>query len=246
MAKGGAAASYAAILERALRVIDRADSIDSSGYIVQRECRAGAERLAEQAPGHVLASNFDFRVSVPLADAKVAREPDSGAVGLWTRVRRNGVAGFEQTCALELTIDRENGDPRESCCFAADRKVVARRFHFDLSNNTDDWPSSHVQYGGDPAFVEGHYCMHPHLETPRIPSAPVDFVLLFDLVVSQFETPLSRFAKTGEWKSVVLQAENFWLDQYYKDLSRALRSANRKKEKRTLYEDLCRLEHSFG
>jgi|GEM_PF-5834257 hypothetical protein len=113
-----------------------------------------------------------------------------------------------------------------SCCdlvhYNEDR--VIRRFHLDLDvgSTSITEPKSHLHYGGRileeelQAFPKLHYCIDSKIGTPRFPHPPLDFILLFDLLLRQFNTTIDKkFVEDRYWKKLVKNSENFRLKQYY-------------------------------
>lgn len=98
---------------------------------------------------------------------------------------------------------------------------VVRRFHFDYDSSYigNDRPRTHFQYGGTPQSeirsTNMAYHLFSSLDIPRVPYAPYDIVLVLDLFLRQFRTPLEAVVADPKWKSVVCESERLWLTGYF-------------------------------
>ena len=125
--------------------------------------------------------------------------------------------------ASHMNFDSAEGDYPLSCCgrMFQDKKRIARRFHFDIDCETkSDKPTFHLQYGGKPSRNllkdDIHYCLDPFIENPRIPYSPVNIVLLLDMLLREFDTPMgSKLIKEKDWKGLVRMSEKLLLKDYY-------------------------------
>lgn len=130
------------------------------------------------------------------------------------------------------TITRSLNVP--SCCLNQYRnsKRIVRRFHFDCQPSSHDKPTSHVQYGGkfpeSEQYKDYHYCLEHFLENPRIHYPPMDFVLLFDLIINEFETPLYKWTQENDWKGLVLRSQELWWKDYCNKLAEYINNPNGK------------------
>ena len=131
-----------------------------------------------------------------------------------------------------LTIIRKHGSKTQyvSCC-EKDHNMenrIVRRYHFDKCEGDSEKyeANNHVHFGGtieDLAsfchYVGGeglHYCLDNNLDPPRFPYPPLDFVLMIDLFLHQFQTSINKnFLNTNEWIEIVKKSEDFQLKQYY-------------------------------
>lgn len=249
--RGGAAAEYADLLRDALAVLARNQDVARRAHEVFRVCNENAVRLSSERRDRALFDGFAIEIQLPLEDDRICRGSDEAKLLLRFRTRALPRGGFDQSCTLAIAIKKgtDPAQPGDSCCFSRqdlkDQYVIARHFHFDLDSGlpSRDWPQTHIQYGGRSDRAEPHYCLHPHLETPRIPYPPFDFILVLDMALTQFRTVLNGFNQEPGWKQVVQRAESFWLREYFRFASEALRSESRA---RTLYEELCAHAISFG
>ncbi len=121
--------------------------------------------------------------------------------------------------------------------------VVVRRFHFDydLGIDENDRPRSHIQYGGkfekDRIGIDNlQYRLFSSLETPRIPCPPYDLVLVVDLFLHQYETPLDQIKQEPEWQRLVKESEELWTKGYYCVLTNHLNSTGATE---SLYKRQC-------
>lgn len=142
----------------------------------------------------------------------------------------NSSGGIIQHSSFSLCItfssnvpdDPVNGDEEDksSCCLInyATTKRIVRRFHFDHQPYEKKRPPAHLQYGGNfpgtgVSGIEWHYCIDD-LDNPRIHYFPMDFVLVLDLAINDFKTPLSGLAREPEWKELVQQSQQIWWRGY--------------------------------
>lgn len=121
---------------------------------------------------------------------------------------------------------------------------IARRFHFDVATEIGRLPKpiSHMQYGGDSHEARSYtylsYPLDPSIKKPRFPFPPIDFVLLFDLLLRQYNTSIGRkYVEEPQWRKFVKNSERFRLERYYRQIHRYIVNLNR--EKTTLFEKLC-------
>ncbi len=157
-----------------------------------------------------------------------------------------------------LTIIRKYNTKElyDSCCEENNNKKnrIVRRFHFDKCEGASEKheANNHVHFGGTIEDLESfshyvggegiHYCLDNHLDPPRLPYPPLDFVLIVDLFLHQFQTPISKnFLNTNEWIEIVKKSEDFQLRQYYDAI---IKYYNDKTNKRidkhlTIFKKLC-------
>jgi len=116
---------------------------------------------------------------------------------------------------------------------------LSRRFHFDLATGKDkkNKPLSHIQFGGNETiFPSTNYHLNPRVEIPRIPYPPLDFIIMFDMILRQFKTKLNtKFYNNQGWVDIVKTSEQFRLINYYTNITNYLSS----RRKFTLSEKLC-------
>lgn len=112
-----------------------------------------------------------------------------------------------------------------SCCLprCLDKKRIVRRFHFDFQPGECDKPTFHIQYGGSfpekDFYKDWHYCLESFLEEPRLHYLPMDFVLLFDMIIRQFTTPLAKWKQEKGWRRLVFKSQDLLWEYYWKLLS---------------------------
>jgi hypothetical protein len=108
-----------------------------------------------------------------------------------------------------------------SCCLNLyrNKKRIVRRFHFDFQRDNHNIPTSHVQYGGkfpeSEQYKECHYCLEHFLENPRFHYPPMDLVLLFDLIIREFKTPLKKWTQENDWRGLVFKSQELWWKDYW-------------------------------
>lgn len=136
--------------------------------------------------------------------------------------------------------------PVYSCCDYAHpfKDRILRRFHSDLDDGVLKIcePKSHLHYGGyiSPeeynTFLNLHYCFDMSIAVPRFPNPPIDFILLFDLLLRQFNTIIrKRFIEDKNWINLVQKSEKYRLKQYYTSIINYFEI----KSNRTLFETMC-------
>ena len=64
----------------------------------------------------------------------------------------------------------------------------------------EDKPISHFQFGGKEPNKQYVHSLNPRIGIPRIPYPPIDFIILFNMMLRQFKTKItSRFYDNREW-----------------------------------------------
>jgi len=155
----------------------------------------------------------------------------------------------------------ENDRTYDSCCEEQKKCVnrIVRRFHFDTGAGKEFTleTNSHIQFGGlchEKGAVEKyygkplHYCLDNKLDTPRIPHPPLDIILIFDLIIRQFETAVEReFVEKSEWINLVRGSEDFRLRKYYDQIEKYYKNktAKHSKYRKTLFETMCDKDFEF-
>lgn len=120
-----------------------------------------------------------------------------------------------------------------SCCLPGNknRMRIVRRFHFDFQPKDKKHPEAHFQYGGEipqEGFYDGtHYCLEHFLEEPRVLYPPMDFVLLLDLAVMNFNTSLFKLKSETRWNKLVRESEKLCWKGYFKRTSDYLDKSTR-------------------
>lgn len=128
-----------------------------------------------------------------------------------------------------------------SCCLRdyANKRRIVRHFHFDFQPESNVEPVSHFQYGGH--FPEGghysdcHYCLEHKLTIPRIFFPPMDIVLVIDLIIREFDTPLKHLTQEQEWRQLVYDSQKLLWKNYWENSIRYLRSGHGKTFLESIY-----------
>jgi len=130
-----------------------------------------------------------------------------------------------------------------SVCIVKGNNII-RRFHFDVGTGSTGIlkPICHMQYGGKAHELNSdpnlNYHLDPSIEKPRFPFPPIDFILLLDLLLRQFNTTLGKkFIEERNWKRLVKESERYRLQNYYFQIHRYFNNINNKRH--TLFEELC-------
>jgi hypothetical protein len=97
-------------------------------------------------------------------------------------------------------------------------------------------PICHIQYGGKASELSDyHYCQDSWLEKPRLPSPPIDVLLLLYLIIRQFLPQTSEQFEDSEWVALIRKSEKLVWGAYYDRIARQLnRNSNA-----LLYDELC-------
>lgn len=114
--------------------------------------------------------------------------------------------------------------PKDSCCrhaFPTASRII-RRVHFDIdvARSGDERPRTHLQIGGqlDESLADSprHYCQDSYLDIPRIPCAPMDPILLLEVLIRQFHPEsLASLTEEPDWRGLVRVSEELWLRKHY-------------------------------
>lgn len=122
----------------------------------------------------------------------------------------------------------------DSCCLNMyrDKKRIVRRFHFDSHFADNIKPTSHIQYGGkfpdNERHRDCHYCLEYFLENPRFHYPPMDLVLVLDLILREFETPLKKWTRENYWRGLVFKSQELcWKDYWNKSIGHINRLSGR-------------------
>ena len=220
-------ALYRKLLLRGLQVITSDPRVSSSAEAADMvaACSSAMSRLRAQREGMEFKSQFSLHFTLDITDQKVSKGLDadqSAQILLGTRFHRTATDLLDQSVELAILLPASSGHTHEDlgCCFENEaddrRRIAVRRFHFDVAPASERDPVSHLQYGGTLATaVQAHYCLLPHLECPRLPIAPMDLLLVLDLVLRQFETAIDHLPDEMEWRSVVVESESLWQAGYF-------------------------------
>ncbi len=161
---------------------------------------------------------------LPLLDDRSGFTPNtaSALLGGIVKVENGCLSEYSFTLCLTLIGNSEDTTITRSycnvpsCCLKdyRERKRVVRKFHFDVDPTNTDRPISHLQYGGILSIGEDiHYCLEHKIKKPRLPYPPMDFVLILDLLLEQFDN--LRPLKEDNWNSLVKKSEEILMYRYY-------------------------------
>ncbi len=173
---------------------------------------------------------FLNNIEIPVREDKLEGHSPTMLFGFESKVRDQEV--HWQSVWMCLTFTSARGHVRgtrgrmenvNSCCLDryAGKKRIVRRFHFDFQPY-DEFPASHLQYGGK--FKSGdvgdcHYCLEHTLDRPRVHFPPMDLLLVLDLFMRQFQIGLKIFGKDKGWIELLKCSETTWWTDYFKDIA---------------------------
>lgn len=162
------------------------------------------------------------------------------SIGGYAKFDKDGIV--EQSISVCLSIKPHN-DILPSSSFGtgsidSSRKHIVRRFHFDIdsSQNGQDRPISHIQYGGNIQDIQkgdAEYHLISSIDLPRIPSIPLDVIQVINFFMLQFENELTKKFQAPAWRNIVVSNDEIWKKYYFDNM---IRSVNKRK---TLYEWSC-------
>lgn len=172
------------------------------------------------------------QLEIPVLDEKLLPQHPTVLVGGITKAEGGEVTYSSLSICVTFTTEAASADPSaiaatagdlnlRSCCLPAceNKKRIVRRFHFDHQPNESNKPPSHLQYGGifpeNDTTLGWHYCLEHFLENPRLHYLPMDPVLLLDLVIREFKTPLHKWTQESDWRDLVLKSQNIWWSDYW-------------------------------
>jgi hypothetical protein len=104
--------------------------------------------------------------------------------------------------------------------FDIESDALLERHHVDLANRKQPGPTWHYQYGGNPT---GGVPVLPTswLSEPRWPFAPMELVLLLELLVSSFfPTTWDSLNEDGRWVRLMMETEQLVMHRHF-DLMRS-------------------------
>lgn len=159
---------------------------------------------------------------IPITDPKLHGHNPTFLIGGWMEFQEGILTGYSYLVSIVFSTEAEHkrkysehterGLNAQSCCLyrKPHTKRVVRKIHFDYDQNREQIDlKKHMQIGGkfpestDIAHADFHYCSEHFLEEPRIPIPAFDFILLLDLMIRQFQTPLDTWKDEGEWNKIV-------------------------------------------
>jgi|WetSurMetagenome_2_1015567.scaffolds.fasta_scaffold201887_1 hypothetical protein len=213
-------------------------SVIKNNQMVRRDCASISEysgKISDLLKGfknpHSWKLNIDPPWIIPIENDERYFERDQASLLL------SGVLSVENSLLQMYTfvssiILKSQGEgnaitqiPLEEYCehkhIYKDRLI--RRFHFDLAIGGEECskPISHFQFGGKEIYNQYSYTLNPRIGIPRFPYPPVDFIILFDMMLRQFKTKIpSSFYDSKDWVHCVKQSENFRLKCYYEIIQR--------------------------
>ncbi len=165
-------------------------------------------------------------LEVPISNKELKRHSPTLLIGGLIEGRRDEITRSSFSISITFTTESSTHGASvkslntDSCCLDKymSKKRVVRRFHFDFQPNDHVKPASHFQYGGkfpESEYIDCHYCLEHYLETPRFHYPPMDLVLLLDLIIREFETPLRKLTYEPVWKGLVIKSEELWWKDYW-------------------------------
>lgn len=183
------------------------------------------------------------QLEIPILDKDLGSQHPTALVGGTTIAEGSEVTYSSLSICITFTTEigtagssaimtASSGSNLRSCCLTVceNRKRIVRRFHFDHQPNESNKPPSHIQYGGvlpdNNITLDRHYCLEHFLEPPRLHYLPMDPVLLIDLVIREFKTPLDKWRQEPAWSKLVLKSQKIWWSGYWEWMSAHLRKAS--------------------
>lgn len=145
--------------------------------------------------------------------------------------------------SVGIVLNPPREDNEMTCCdkLNKDQYRVARlfRFEFEEGNIETSKPASHMHYGGKlPSYLSlpYHNCLEDWIEKPRIPIPPLDFVLLFEIFLRQFNLGIKKkLFKESFWRKCIRKSERMLLTKYYTNVHICLSEDG----EGTLLDSLC-------
>jgi len=159
-------------------------------------------------------------LEIPVTDMHYTHHQPTILIGAVIKGDRDKI--LYESATLSVTFSTETaannlytGDS-VSCCYGklGNKKRIVRHFHFDFQPGVERIVPSHVQFGGkfnqQGHVGDCHYCLEHFLEPPRIPIPPVDYIMLIDLAIREFETDLRAIADDRNWRAIVEDSNAIW------------------------------------
>jgi hypothetical protein len=161
---------------------------------------------------------------IPILDKKLEGHNPTFLIGGWLEFKDGKLIGYSYLISIAFSTESKHQKKylhqgkrninAQSCCLSKrpDTKRIVRKIHFDYDQSQEDVNlRKHMQIGGkfpehhfsDIAHAKFHFCLEHFLEEPRIPMPLYDFVLLLDLMIRQFHTPLDEWKDEDDWKKIV-------------------------------------------
>ena len=219
-------------LKKALRFLIHQKYISESAYNVKYLSNALDKLKSDYPDWYIVISHLE----IPILDEEFLEHNPKIIIGGIIQARGNEV--IYSTFSVSIIFSTEAPEPSSytrtlnvpSCCLKEhfNKRRIVRHFHFDFQPESDIEPTSHFQYGG-PFPEEGHYgdchyCLDHKLKIPRIFFPPMDIVLILDLIIREFNTPLRHLTQEGEWRNLVFESQKMWWNKYWDDSRRYLRT----------------------
>ena len=190
---------------------------------------------------------------IPIQDANLERHHPSLLIGGSIIGKGEEIRWYSLSVCVTFTTDindqkvvkgmSESGNANiASCCLSkhSKRKRIVRRFHFDYQPDESNKSTFHLQYGGKhqiSAFTDDmHYCLEHFLEIPRFPYPPMDLVLLIDLMIREFTTPLRKWREETNWKNLVFESQKILWKTYWNQLSEYFNESSKKTIHELMYD----------
>lgn len=108
---------------------------------------------------------------------------------------------------------------------------ILRRFHFDIDTSQEEWPVSHLQYGGKIHATQkedNYYGLFQLLDDPRIPIPPTDIVQVLNIFLCQFKTDILPVFQGSAWGKLVTENDEIWRKYYHKPVFDTLSKSGNK------------------
>lgn len=159
---------------------------------------------------------------IPITDLKLKGHNPTFLIGGWMEFQEGILTGYSYLISITFSTEAEHKRKyshhaereinAQSCCLhrKPHTKRIVRKLHFDYDQCREQTNlKTHIQIGGkfpensDIAYADFHYCSEHFLEEPRIPIPTFDFILLLDLMIRQFHTPLETWKEEGAWNKIV-------------------------------------------
>lgn len=108
--------------------------------------------------------------------------------------------------------------PMNACSPAVEVRDLAgtllTRQHVDLANPKQPGPVWHLQLGGLPSERKGKHALE-HLDVPRWPCMPLDFVLAAELILHSFyHDEWRELSESASWRKLIDDSESHMLGHY--------------------------------
>jgi len=210
-------------LKKALNFLIRQPYFSESGYNLKHLSNALAKLKEDYPDWNTVISHLE----IPILDEELLEHDPEIIIGGIIEARDYEV--IYSTFSASIIFTTEAPEPSSytrilnapSCCLKdhANKRRIIRHFHFDFQPKSKIKPTSHFQYGGsfpeEEDYGDCHYCLDHKLKIPRIFFPPMDIVLILDLIIREFNTPLRNLTEEGEWTNLVFESQKLWWKNYW-------------------------------